>query len=98
MNIEAVNAVNLLDGPAITPGAAGPAPASFGQHVMREINQLNTEMPDTERLTRQFAAGEGVPLHTLMIKLEEARIGFQALVQVRNKVLEAYQDVMRMQV
>ena len=46
----------------------------------------------------QVAAGEPVALHTVMIHLEETRLAFQTLVQVRNKVLEAYQELMRMQV
>jgi flagellar hook-basal body complex protein FliE len=39
-----------------------------------------------------------VNLHQVMLHLEESRIGLQLLLQVRNRVLEAYQDVMKMQV
>jgi flagellar hook-basal body complex protein FliE len=98
VNIEPVTAVNLMDDLVAPPVTPAKPSADFGQHILREIDQLNTELLGAEQMTRQFAAGEAVPLHTLMIKLEEARIGFQAMVQVRNRVLEAYQDVMRMQV
>jgi flagellar hook-basal body complex protein FliE len=47
---------------------------------------------------RQLAAGEPVSLHEVMIHLEEAKLSFQLLAQVRNRLLEAYQDVMRTQV
>ncbi len=47
--------------------------------------------------TVQLAAGEPVQLHDEMIAQDQAALGFQLAVQVRNKLVEAYQDVMRMQ-
>ena len=43
-------------------------------------------------------SGENVPLHQVMIATEEASVSFQLMVEVRNKLLEAYQELMRMQV
>jgi flagellar hook-basal body complex protein FliE len=43
-------------------------------------------------------AGEGVPLHQAVIAAEEASVSFQLMVEVRNKLLESYQELMRMQV
>ena len=43
-------------------------------------------------------AGQAVPLHQAMIASEEASISFQLMVEVRNKLLESYQELMRMQV
>ena len=42
--------------------------------------------------------GSGVPLHQAMIAMEEASVSFQLMVEVRNKLLESYQELMRMQV
>jgi flagellar hook-basal body complex protein FliE len=78
--------------------AAGVAPEGFATHVMREMQQVNQDLLQSEQMLRQVAAGEPVALHTVMIHMEETRLAFQTLVQVRNKVLEAYQDIMRMQV
>jgi flagellar hook-basal body complex protein FliE len=47
---------------------------------------------------QQLAAGAPVNLHQVMIGLEESRMSFQLLMQVRNRLLEGYQEVMRMQV
>lgn len=99
MMINALEALSAAQ-PALagTTAAAGVAPEGFASHVMREMQQVNQDLLKSEQMLRQVAAGEPVALHTVMIHLEETRLEFQTLVQVRNKVLEAYQDLMRMQV
>jgi flagellar hook-basal body complex protein FliE len=47
---------------------------------------------------RQLAVGENTNLHQVMISLEKAHLSLELVVQVRNKVLEAYQNMMQMQV
>jgi flagellar hook-basal body complex protein FliE len=84
--------------PAASAAAGAAAPAGFGTHVLRELEQLNHGLLQSEQMLARYAAGEPVSLHAAMIHMEETRLAFQTLVQVRNKVLEAYQDVMRMQV
>jgi len=49
-------------------------------------------------LLQKLATGQVDNLHQVMIALDEAKMSFQMLVQVRNKLLEAYQDVIRMSV
>jgi flagellar hook-basal body complex protein FliE len=84
---------------AVSPaGASAAAPAGFGTHMLRELEQLNQGLLQSEQMLGRYAAGEPVSLHAVMIHLEETRVAFQTLVQFRNKVLEAYQDLMRMQV
>lgn len=99
MMINALEALSAAQ-PALagTAAAAGAAPEGFATHVMREMQQVNQDLLQSEQMLRQVAAGEPVALHTVMIHLEETRLAFQTLVQVRNKVLEAYQELMRMQV
>jgi flagellar hook-basal body complex protein FliE len=43
-------------------------------------------------------SGENVPLHQAMIAMEEASVSFQLMVEVRNKLMESYQELMRMQI
>ena len=99
MMINALEALSAVQ-PALagSASAAGVAPEGFATHVMREMQQVNQDLLQSEQMLRQVAAGEPVALHTVMIHMEETRLAFQTLVQVRNKVLEAYQDLMRMQV
>jgi flagellar hook-basal body complex protein FliE len=46
----------------------------------------------------QLATGESGNLHHVLLELEKAKLAFQLTVQVRNKILEGYQDIMRMQI
>ena len=62
------------------------------------IAEVNEVQLAADRAAEQIAAGETKNLHGAMIKLEEADISLRLMVQVRNKAVEAYQEIMRMQV
>ena len=74
------------------------APAGFGELVTQGIESVNATLVEGQVQMQQLAAGESGNLHQVMLKLEESRLSFQLLMQVRNRLLESYQDVMRMQV
>ena len=76
---------------------AAPAPG-FAAWVNESIGAVNETMVSADAGVRQVALGAGPSLHEVMIDLEEARLSFQLLAQVRNRLLDAYQEVMRMQV
>jgi flagellar hook-basal body complex protein FliE len=83
------------------PAAPTPAPAplsGFADLFVQEAAQVNSALLKAEAGVRQLAAGEAPSLHEVMIRLDEARVSFQLLAQVRNRLLESYQEVMRMQV
>lgn len=46
----------------------------------------------------QYAAGENIPVHDVMVSMENAKLSFQFAVQVRNKLVESYQEITRMQI
>ena len=73
-------------------------PQGFGQWFVNEMQSLNTQMASAETGVQQLAAGTSANLHDVMIQIEQSRLAFQLALQVRSKVLEAYQEVMRMQV
>ena len=73
------------------------APDAFASLMQRELGGLNTSVAAAETAMRDLAAGKAVELHDVMISLERARISVQTFVQVRNKLIESYQDLMRMQ-
>lgn len=90
-----------FDGPPGVEPLAGQAmqgPSAFGQWFTQQLGQVNGQLEQADRQLQALATGEAQNLHQVMIALEEARLSFQLLVQVRNRALEAYQDVMRMQV
>lgn len=70
---------------------------SFETWMSQEVASVNQQMVSAEQGLQQLAAGGPVSLHEVMMRAEEARLSFQLVVQMRNKVLEAYQDIMRMQ-
>jgi len=70
----------------------------FAAALSSSIAQVNQAQVGADRAAEQIAAGETKNLHEAMIKIEEADISLRLLVQVRNKAVEAYQEIMRMQV
>lgn len=71
---------------------------SFESWVGKQLGDVNDKLVNAEQQVRQLAVGDVENLHQVMITLEEAKLNFQLAMQVRNRVLEAYQEVMRMQV
>lgn len=71
---------------------------SFGETLRSVFERMNQMQNDSAELARQFAAGETDDLVRVVTAAEEASITLQMAVQVRNKVIEAYQEIMRMQV
>jgi flagellar hook-basal body complex protein FliE len=72
--------------------------ASFSEVLGRALDEVNRMEMDANHKAERMAAGLEPDFHTVMIAAEKADLAFQLTVQVRNKVLEAYQDIMRMQV
>jgi flagellar hook-basal body complex protein FliE len=71
---------------------------SFPDRVFAGIEALNRQLLATQGDLQRLAVGEAPNLHEVVIRLEESRTALQLMLQVRSRVLEAYQDVMRMQV
>jgi len=77
-------------------GAA--APASFSNVLGRLVGEVNDKQIAAGEAVNGLLAGNNVSLHQAMIAMEEASVSFQLMVEVRNKLLESYQELMRMQV
>jgi flagellar hook-basal body complex protein FliE len=75
-----------------------PAQEDFASWLASALGDVNQQLVRADQGLQQLAAGETQNLHQVMIALEEARVGVQLVVQVRNRLLEAYQEVLRMQV
>lgn len=71
---------------------------SFESKLKAALSDTNTTMVQSDEAIRQFASGENTDLHGTMIAVEKAGLAFRLTLQVRNKALEAYQEMMRMQV
>jgi len=79
-----------------TPAAGG---ADFAQILQSSIDKVNQTQQGANQMAEKLAAGDtSQNLHEVMIALQSASVSFQEMVQVRNKLVTAYQDVMNIQV
>lgn len=69
---------------------------SFGEVLKASIKEVNRLQGAANHAIEELALGETKNIHETMIALEKAEISFKLMFQVRNKILEAYQEVMRM--
>jgi flagellar hook-basal body complex protein FliE len=81
-------------------GAAAPAASTdFSQLLAQSLDQVNTMQQAAGDLKTAFEIGDpGVDLPEVMIAVQKASLAFEATVEVRNKILSAYQEIMNMQV
>jgi flagellar hook-basal body complex protein FliE len=71
---------------------------SFSDHMMAEVKEVNNLHIQSDKMAADLATGKSENLHETMLAATKAEIGFNYIVQLRNKILDAYQEVMRMQV
>lgn len=73
--------------------------ADFSQALKSAIDQVNQAQQQARTLAEDFSAGKpDVNLQDVMVNLQKASLSFQQMVQVRNKLVNAYQEIMNMQV
>ena len=77
------------------PAAQG---ASFGNVIGELVHDVSAKQATAGNAVQGLISGQNVSLHQTMIAMEEASVSFQLMVEVRNKLLESYQELMRMQV
>lgn len=75
-----------------------PAHDSFANVLGQLVNDVNTKQTAASEAVNGLLSGQNVSLHQAMISVQEAGTSFQLMVEVRNKLLESYQELMRMQV
>lgn len=74
------------------------AQQTFKTWLNDAITDVNDKQVDSQIMTERMARGEDVDLHEVMITAQKAAITLETTVEVRDKVIEAYQEIMRMQV
>lgn len=71
---------------------------SFLEHLKDDVAEVNQMQKESDKMGTALATGKSENIHETMLAASQAELGFNLMVQVRNKVLEAYQEVMRMPV
>ena len=100
----AINPISPLNIPPIPAAGATKKPSAtsnttdIAQTFENMLTSLNDSQLKSDHLVEQLARGEDVDLHTVMIGLEENNINFNVAIGIRDKLVEAYREIMRMQV
>lgn len=82
----------------VTPNTPYEAQQKFGDFLKTAIEGVNENQKASDVLTEKLINGENVELHNVMIASQKASITLSATMEIRNKVIEAYQEIMRMPV
>ena len=81
------------------PGEGVQASGGFQELLKNSIGSVNQHQQQAQALAQAFETGEGnVDLANVMVAMQKASLSFQTMVQVRNKLVSAYQEIMSMQV
>ena len=89
------SAASSISAQPVLPGSSG---SSFENLVGDFVNDVSAQQAAGSNAVNGLMSGKNVSLHQAMISMEEASVSFQMMVEVRNKVLDSYQELMRMSV
>ncbi len=70
---------------------------SFIDTLKEKLDGVNDKQLEAENMTEMLVKGEDVDIHEVMLSTEEAKMSLELAVQIRNKIVEAYQEINRMQ-
>lgn len=99
MNVDALNFLAPVSMP-LPPGEtiANEAPSGqFATWFSQQLSEVNTSLAKADHGVQQLAAGDATNLHQVMIDLEQAKLSMQLVMQVRTHLLDAYRELMQMQ-
>lgn len=100
----AAQSIPLQDLEKLSPGISSPpvgptqSGGSFQNLLGNFVNEVSAQQNAAGDAVNGLLSGKNVSLHQAMISMEEASVSFQMMVEVRNKLLDSYQELMRMQV
>lgn len=84
--------------PEATPSIGGAEKGGFSNFLQKAVSEIDGKMQTAKAEQAKVLTGESTNLHQAMIAMQEASVAFTLMVEVRNKLVESYQEVMRMQV
>ncbi|KRG09847.1 hypothetical protein ACA30_15025 [Virgibacillus soli] len=99
MNNNVVNGLTLSErGQGYNQSLSQVKENKFGTYLKNAIDEVNSAQVQSTEATQKLLNGQEIELHDVMITAQKASITMQAALEIRNKAVEAYQEVMRMQV
>jgi flagellar hook-basal body complex protein FliE len=71
---------------------------SFGETLNQAVRDVNALQGEAGKAVQRLVSGEETDIHNVMVAVEKAKTSFDLLMEIRNKTIEAYREIMRMQV
>jgi flagellar hook-basal body complex protein FliE len=98
-SVSSLNGASTINGSGAVDGTTGgTAPGNnFLNSLNDAMSELNGQMTSADSAATNFASGGSADLHTVMLQMEEASLTLKTATGVRDKLLEAYQEIMRTQ-
>lgn len=98
MSLEAISEIsNLASLDNLTSLNTTNNTVSFGSFIAGSVETVNNNINEANVKLERLATGEAISTHELMISLEQAKFQLELALEVRNKLVEGYQELMRMQ-
>ncbi|HKK01559.1 MAG TPA: flagellar hook-basal body complex protein FliE [Desulfuromonadales bacterium] len=97
-DITLVNHLNTLSSPQQQAGSQASGGSSFVDAIKEAVDKTNQEQLSADKAAQDLGAGKTSNIHQVMISMEKADISMRLMVQMRNKVMDAYNTIMNMQV
>lgn len=95
--VAPITAPAAITAPSLAPASSGSGPA-FASVFTEAVNKVEQFQQNAQQSIDRFLSGEGEDLHKVALASQQADLSFQLFLQVRNKVVSAYQEIMKMQV
>lgn len=100
MSVAPIEAIGALGGAGRlqTPDVqASSATGSFERLLLNGVSGVDKKVADADAMVRAFALDDSIPLHQVTFALEQARLSVELMMQVRARLVEGYQEMLRMQ-
>jgi len=95
---NSISSIRILPADVATPGTGASAESGkFLETLQQSMDEVEGAQGDAQTQVAQLLNGKGVDLHSAMIAVEKADLSFQLMMQVRNKIVQAYQQISNMQ-
>ena len=97
---NAISAIRILPAdvdPVAVRSGAGTNKSEFMETLKTAIDQVQQLQGQADNKVEALLQGNGTDVHSAMIAVEKADLSFQLMMQVRNKIVQAYQEISRMQ-
>ncbi|WP_052134584.1 flagellar hook-basal body complex protein FliE [Sphingomonas sp. 37zxx] len=96
--LEKNQALSRANQEVAVPATEPPKPTGFSSTLEDMLGQVNQAQSQAGKLSAAYERGETVDIAKVMLARQQASVGFEATLQVRNKLLSAYKDIMSMPV